>query len=208
MKKTLSAGVLAALFVAGLAMQPVWADEERGYGKGHEGGYGSGHGCCGKHGYGMRGHHASTGHLIRGLLHSQKEMGLTDEQMAKLKAIHLDLDKARIKAEADIMIAERELDALVDNEKSDLSAIEAKVKESENLEAGLRVAAIKARRDVMDVLTPEQAQRVKTVHETMMHKSKEGKKGEGMGHGMMKGEHGGMSKGDGKKKDDKSEMKH
>ncbi len=195
-------GLLAVTVMLGLGL-PVWADEGSGHGKGY-----GGHGCC--EGHAMGGRHASTGHLIRGLLMSEKEMGLTGEQVSKLKAIQLDLDKTRIKLEADIMVTERDVQALVEDDKSDLAAIEAKMKESENLEVTLRMAALKARRDVMALLTPEQSARVKAVHEKMMMQMKERHgKGEGMGQGMMKG-HGqsGPQKGEGKKGEEKKEPKH
>lgn len=172
-------GGLAVMVMLGLSMQPVWADREQGYSKGHGGGYSSGHG--------MRSHHASTGHLLRGLLGSQKEMGLTEDQVSKLKKIQLDLDKTRIKMEADILIAERELQSLIDDEKSDLGAIEAKLKESEMMEVGLRMAAIKVRRDVMALLTPEQSARIKAVHERRMMERKS-EMGESKGPGAPKAE--------------------
>ena len=175
--------VLAFLAVSALVLAAndghVWADKKDGHGKGHGGGYSKGHG------FGM--HRGTTGHLIRGLLSSSEEMGLTDEQTKKLKAIQLDLDRTRIRMEADIKIAEREARALVDNETSSLSAIEAKLKESSQLQVGLRMTAIKARRDVMGVLTPEQSKRVKMFHERMRQHMRSGDYGQGKGHGGKKG---------------------
>lgn len=177
--------VMTMLFGLGMlpasGLLPAWADEGYGHGKGYGGKHGGAYG-----GYGMSGHHSTTGHLLRGLLMSQKEFGLTDEQVAKLKALQLDLDKARIKAEADILIAEREAQALIDDEKTELSAIEEKVKQAEMMEVGLRMAAVKARRDAMALLTPEQSARVKAVHEKMMQQYKERKMEQEKDHGMMK----------------------
>ena len=174
--------VLAFLAVSALVLAAndghVWADKKDGHGKGHGGGYSKGHG------FGM--HRGTTGHLIRGLLSSSEEMGLTDEQTKKLKAIQLDLDRTRIRMEADIKVAEREARALVD-ETSSLSAIEAKLKESSQLQVGLRMTAIKARRDVMGVLTPEQSKRVKMFHERMRKHKGAGGYGRGKGHGGKKG---------------------
>ncbi|MBI5410649.1 MAG: hypothetical protein HZA21_01505 [Nitrospirae bacterium] len=201
MTKKLLMTALAVVAALGLGLCPVWADE--GYGHGKRDGS---HGCCEGHGYGMQGHHSSAGHLLRHLLGAQKEMGLTDEQVAKLKALQLDLDKTRIKAEADIMVAEREVQALVENEKTELSAIEEKIKQSELLEVGLRMTAIKARRDAMAVLTPEQSQRVKALHEAMMQRYKEGRKEGHKEGGMMKGD--GHPKGKPKKSDEKKEPTH
>ncbi len=156
----------------------------------------------------MTRHHASTGHLLRGLLGSQKELGLTEEQVSKLKAIQLDLDRTRIKSEADIMVAERELEALVEDEKADLAAIEGKLKQSEMLEVGLRMAAIKARRDVMAALSPEQSQRVKAVHERLKMMPDRDEKDASMGRGRTRERgHGGSSKTEPKKDAETKESK-
>jgi Spy/CpxP family protein refolding chaperone len=92
--------------------------------------------------------------------------------VAKLKQMQLDLDKTRIKSEADIMIAQREVKAMVEDEKSDLGAIEAKLKQSEEMEVALRMAAIKTRREAMGLLTSEQREKEKAIHEKMMQEHK------------------------------------
>jgi Spy/CpxP family protein refolding chaperone len=126
---------------------------------------------------GHMGHYAHSADHLRHLLKHQKEIGLTEEQVKKLKAIHLEYDRARIKTEADIHIAEREVQALVEDEKTDLSALEAKVKQSEMLEVGLRMSAFKARRDALAVLTPEQRDKAKAAHEKRMHEMMSGRHG-------------------------------
>jgi Spy/CpxP family protein refolding chaperone len=126
---------------------------------------------------GQMGHYAHSADHLRHLLKHQKEIGLTEEQVKKLKAIHLEYDRARIKTEADIHIAEREVQALVEDEKTDLSALEAKVKQSEMLEVGLRMSAFKARRDALAVLTPEQRDKAKAAHEKRMHEMMSGRHG-------------------------------
>jgi len=173
---------LATVFMAALAAQPSWAEPpkgdphgkgdyerekgEYGHGKGyekdgHDGGYGHGRGRMGML-------HGSTTHLLRHMLKHEKDIGLNADQVAKLKEMQLNLDKTRIKTEADIMILQREIKALVEDEKSDLGAVESKLKQSEDLEVGLRMAAIKMRRDAMGLLTPEQREKEKAIHEKMM----------------------------------------
>jgi periplasmic protein CpxP/Spy len=169
---------VASVFALAVGMSMVWANEP-GYGKE---GYGNGgHSSMGGHGMGMM--HSSTGHLIRHLLKHEKEIGLTAEQVTKLKDMQLNLDKTRIKSEADIQIAERELKALTEDEKSDLGAIEAKLKQSEDLQIGLRMTSIKTRRDVLALLTPEQRTKEKAEHEKMMQQHKDAGKGHGSPHG-------------------------
>jgi len=121
-----SALVMAGAFTLAMGAAGVSANEP-GYGQGggKDGYGGGGHGMRGSHGMGMM--HSSAGHLIRHLLKHEKDIGLTADQVTKLKDIQLNLDKTRIKSEADIQVAERELKALTDDEKSDLKAIESKL---------------------------------------------------------------------------------
>jgi hypothetical protein len=62
----------------------------------------------------------------------------------------------------------------VEDEKTDLSAHEAKVKQSKMLEVGLRMLAFKARRDGLAVLTPEQREKGKAAHEKRMQERMSG----------------------------------
>jgi Spy/CpxP family protein refolding chaperone len=119
----------------------------------------------------------------------QKEIGLSEEQAGKIKALQLDLDKTRIRAEAEIQVAERELHELVRDDKADLAAIEAKLRQGAELEVGLRLAAVKTRRAAVELLTPEQREKEKAEHEKMMKKRGERKMGDmkGMEHGMGQG---------------------
>lgn len=171
----ITASAVASVCLLVLTVPNLWANDPS-YSHGYAGG---GHGAWGGHGYGRGMMHSGTGHLIRHLLKHEKELGLTAEQVTKLKGIQLNLDKARIKAEADIQIAERELRALTDDEKSDLGTIEAKLKQSEDLQVGLRMTSIKTRRDVMGLLTPEQRAKENSEHEKVMQQHK----GSGTPHG-------------------------
>jgi protein CpxP len=161
--------VTSLIALLGLGVQPSLADPEQGYSHA----YSSEHGCCEE----MMRHHGHPADHLRHLLQHHKEIGLTEEQVKKLKAIELDFDRARIKSEAEIHVAERELLALVEEEKTDLSAIEAKVKQSEMLEVGLRMLAFKARHDALAVLTPEQREKGKAGHEKRMHEMMSGRDG-------------------------------
>ena len=87
-------GVAAAILLT-LGVSGSWANDPS-YGR--EGYGGSTHGGMGSHRMGMM--HRGAGHLIRHLLKHESELGLTPDQVAKLKDIQLGLDKARIKAEA------------------------------------------------------------------------------------------------------------
>ncbi len=162
----------ASAFACALTISPAWANPEGGYG-GHGGGYEKG-----RHGMGAAMMemmmHGGAGHLIRHLLKHEKDIGLSADQVTKLKDLQLTLDKNRIKMEADIQVAERELKALMEDEKSDMGAIESKLKQSEDVQIALRLTSIKTRRDAMALLTPEQRAKQQAEHDKMMQQHKGG----------------------------------
>lgn len=121
----------------------------------------------------MSGHGGMTSQVLRNLLRYQQDLGLTDEQVTKLKVLALDQDRAQILAHADVQVAERELRALVADENTELSVIEAKIHERESFEAKLRFMGIKAKRDLYAVLTPEQREKQKAIRDQMrqMHRA-------------------------------------
>jgi len=115
--------------------------------------------------HGLSGHGGMTSHVLRNLLRHQQDFGLTDDQVTKLKVLALDQDRAQIRAYADVQVAERELRALVADEKTDLSVIEAKIKERESF---------KAKRDLYAVLAPAQREKEKAIRDQMrqMHRAR------------------------------------
>jgi protein CpxP len=152
-------GLAVGAVLFGLTSGLAWADG------------GSGCRSDGGHGFGMSrpgmGGHEGSPRMLHRLLRHQQDIGLTDEQVAKLKALALDQDRAQIRAHANVLVAERELRALIPDEKTGLSAIEAKLKEGEALEANLRFMRIKAKRALLAVLTPEQRDKLKAIREQM-----------------------------------------
>ena len=110
------------------------------------------------------------GHMVSHLLMHAKEIGLMSDQVAKLKALRLDLERTRLKSEAEIGVAGLELDDLVGDEQTDFSAIEAKVKHKAALEADLELAAIRTKREALALLTPEQREKKKELSEKMMER--------------------------------------
>ncbi len=175
-------GAVAILGLVGWNVQPSLADPEHGS-AGYSHGY-SGELHCWQEMMRHGEHYAHAADHLRHLLKHHKEIGLTEEQVKKLHAIELDYDRTRIRTGAEIHVAEREVHALVEDEKTELSALEAKVKQSEMLEVGLRMAAFKARRDALAVLTPEQREKAKAAHEKRIHEMTSGTHGAvpGKGH--------------------------
>ena len=159
-------GVAAGTILLGITIPFAWAD-------GGAACRGGGH-AFGMTRHGMSGHGGMTSHVLRNLLRHQQDLGLTDDQVTKLKVLALDQDRGRIRTHADVQVAERELGALVADEKTDLSVIEAKIKERESFEAKLSFMGIKAKRDLYTVLTPEQREKQKAFRDQMrqMHRAR------------------------------------
>jgi len=129
-------------------------------------------------------------HYLKHLLKHAKEIGLASEQISKLKAVQLDLNRTQARTEADFKIAKLELHALLEEEQAEFSAIQAKVDQLKKSEGALLLAAIKGKRDAMAMLTPDQREKERA------HREKMKSGGEGQRGGMGGGGHGGSKGGD------------
>lgn len=152
-------GVAAGTFLLGMAIPFAWAD-------GGAACRGGSH-AMGMARHGMSNHGGMTSHVLHSLLRNQSDLGLTEDQVTRLKALALDQDRAQIRTHADVQVANRELRALVTDEKTELSVIEAKIKERESFEAKQSFMRIKAKRDLYAVLTPEQREKQKALRHQM-----------------------------------------
>jgi len=102
-----------AVVIVAMTVLPVFADE--------------GHGQMGHGGHDQNDQGDYSGHYLKHLLKHAKEIGLTPEQITKLKSMQLDFQRTEARLEADTKVAELELHALLDDEQADLTAIQAKV---------------------------------------------------------------------------------
>jgi len=112
-----------------------------------------------------------VGHSLHGLLRHKKDLGLSTEQSAKIKAIATDYTKTRIREEAELKLAEVDVRTLVHDEKAELPAIETAMKKSESAHTALRLEGVKALRTATAVLTPEQHEKWRAIR---MERHREG----------------------------------
>lgn len=166
-----------ALIIAMTAF-PVFADE--------------GHGKMGHGSHEQEDQHDHGGHYLKHLFKHAKEIGLTPEQISKLKSIQLDYKRTEARLEADTKIAKLELQALVEDEQADLNAIQTKVDQLKKAEGACLFAGIKAKRNAAAILSPDQREKERAVHEQMKTGGQHGAGAGGMGHGGMMGGKGGM----------------
>jgi len=134
---------------------------------GGHGGMMCGHMCNMHEGHDQSKQDEHSSHDLKHLLKHGKELGLTPDQITKLKTMQLDLSRTQARAEADIKVATLELHALVEDEQAASAAIQAKVDQLKKAEGGLLFTTIKSRRDAMALLTPEQREKAHAMREKM-----------------------------------------
>ena len=87
-----------------------------------------------------------------------KGLGLSEAQTEDIAIQSADYEKSRIRAQAELDVAEVDVELLAANEKANLSAIEDALAKAEAARTSTRLESIKARRALLAVLTHEQRQ--------------------------------------------------
>ena len=88
-------------------------------------------------------------YYLQHLLKHGKEIGLSPEQISKLKAMQLDFNRTEARTEADIKIAKLELQAILEDEKAESLDDPSEGGSAEKSRRGLLLTAIKGKRDAM-----------------------------------------------------------
>ncbi len=101
--------------------------------------------------------------LITLMLRYRDELGLTSEQVRNLRQLRADFERESIRKDADLRIAQRDLDALLDADRVDLTQAESKIREIEKLRADLRIDRIRTIEKGKAELSPEQLEKFQTL---------------------------------------------
>ncbi|MGP8154495.1 MAG: Spy/CpxP family protein refolding chaperone [Smithella sp.] len=107
--------------------------------------------------------------------HANK-MGLTDEQMAKMKPLHTELQKKQIRSKADLKIAEIELMEIMEVKDFDLDKATSAVKKIEDIKTAQHLEMLKAMKDMRAILTDEQFKNMQKMCMMKMGEKKHEKK--------------------------------
>ena len=108
------------------------------------------------------------------------KMGLTDDQMMRMKPIHREMQKKQIRSKADLKIAEMELMEIMEVKDFDLDKATAAVKKIEDIKTARHLEMLKAMKDMRAILTDEQFKNMQKmcmmqmgekIHEKKMDKS-------------------------------------
>lgn len=101
--------------------------------------------------------------LITLMLRHREELGLAPGQVQSLERLRADFQREAIRREADLRIAETELEALLDADVTDLGQVEAKLRAIGQLQADLRLARIRTIEQAKGLLTQDQRAKLRTV---------------------------------------------
>ena len=101
--------------------------------------------------------------LISLMLSNREKLGLTDDQVRRMEQLRTDFEKEAIRKEADLRIAEMDLEALLEVPKVEMGKAEAKVREIEKTRADLRIARIRAIEKAEELLTPDQRKKLQEI---------------------------------------------
>ncbi|HZD41624.1 MAG TPA: periplasmic heavy metal sensor [Terriglobales bacterium] len=101
--------------------------------------------------------------LISIILDNREKLGLSNEQINKLEELKREFQKESIRSDADIRIAQMDLDALLSARTVDMAKVEAKVREMEHLRANIRLARIRTIEKGKQQLSAEQRDKLEEI---------------------------------------------
>jgi Spy/CpxP family protein refolding chaperone len=83
-------------------------------------------------------------------------MGLTDDQVMKMKPVHSEMQKKQARFKADLKIAEIELMEIMEVKDFDLEKANSAVKKIEDIKTAHHLEMLKAMKEMRTILTDEQ----------------------------------------------------
>ncbi len=93
----------------------------------------------------------------------QKELGLTQEQISKIKDLKFSTDKEVIRLRSDMELKEIDLREELSKDSPDMNRVKNLIKAKHSIMAEIELAKVKEYIGVKKILTPEQIEKFKTV---------------------------------------------
>jgi len=104
-----------------------------------------------------------------------KKMGLTDDQITKMKSMYREMQKSQIRSNADMKIAEIELMEIMEVKDFDLDKATTAVKKIGDIKTARHLEMLKAMKDMRAILTDEQFKNMHKMCMMKMNNKKHGK---------------------------------
>lgn len=99
--------------------------------------------------------------LISMMLRNRERLKLSAEQVKRLEQLRDEFAKESIRSDADLRIAEMDLNSLLEAQPVDMAKIEAKIREIERTRADLRIARIRAMEKGKEQLSADQRSKLR-----------------------------------------------
>jgi Spy/CpxP family protein refolding chaperone len=103
-------------------------------------------------------------------------MGLTDDQVMKMKPVHSEMQKRQARFKADLEIAKIELKEIMEVKDFDLEKANAAVKKIAEIKTAHHLETLKAMKDMRTILTDEQFKKMRKMMPMKMGEKKPAKK--------------------------------
>lgn len=112
---------------------------------------------------GHMGHMDRMGYMMGMCLEHADKLGLTDDQITKMKPAHTEMQKQQARFKADLTIAEIELAEIMDVKDFDMEKASAAVKKIEGIKTAHHQEMLKNMKEVRTILTDEQFKNMKKI---------------------------------------------
>ncbi|HWP58824.1 MAG TPA: hypothetical protein VNL14_13110 [Candidatus Acidoferrales bacterium] len=99
--------------------------------------------------------------LITFMLEHREKLRLQSDQVERLERLRDEFRRQAIRAEADLKVAELDLDALLKKEPVDLKKVEGKIREIEKIKADLRLLRVRTVEEGKALLSAEQREKLR-----------------------------------------------
>jgi Spy/CpxP family protein refolding chaperone len=116
------------------------------------------------------------GNMMGMCMEHAEMMGLTDDQVMKMKPVHTEMQKKQARFKADKKIAEIELMEIMEVKDFDLEKASAAVKKIADIKTAHHLEMLKAMKEMRTVLTDEQYKKMKKMMPMKMDEKKPAKK--------------------------------
>jgi Spy/CpxP family protein refolding chaperone len=116
------------------------------------------------------------GDMMGMCLANADKLGLTDDQIKKIKPIHRQMQKKQAQFKADLKIAEVDMMEIMDVKDFDLEKASAQVKKIADIKTAHHLEMLKAMKEVRSILTEEQFKKMRKLMHAKMEEKKPGKK--------------------------------
>jgi Spy/CpxP family protein refolding chaperone len=116
------------------------------------------------------------GDMMGMCIEHEDKMGLTDDQLMKMKPLHREMQKKQARFKADLKIAEIELMEIIEVKDFDLEKANSAVKKIAEIKTAHHLEMLKSMKEMRTILTDEQFKKMKKMMSMKMEEKKPAKR--------------------------------